>query len=134
MTTPTLADWRGTPYTIGTTVLYTRRNSSSCEIAEGVVLDIYDAVRDPRMRRLRWVRANPDNPTHQAITGRHERETRVIIQPTGRESRNWRLNTRQVRDENGRDLHDEHGSPLYEPVTHPPVTLTALENITVITP
>ncbi|GAA0918585.1 hypothetical protein [Nonomuraea longicatena] len=131
MTTPTRTDWRGNPYTIGTTVLYARRVNSSSEIAEGVVIDIHDVVRG--RRTYRWVRADPDNPIHQTITGR-DRQTRVIIQPTGRESKSWRLNTRQVRDENGIGLYDEHGSPLFEPVTHSPVTLTALANITVITP
>ncbi|MBB5081344.1 hypothetical protein [Nonomuraea endophytica] len=131
MTTPTRTDWRGNPYTTGTTVLYARRISTSCEIAEGVVIDIYDAVRDARTNR--WARADPDNPNHQTITGR-DRETRVIVQPTGRESKNWRLNTRQARNENWIGVYDEHGSPIFEPVEHGPVALTALANITVITP
>ncbi|MFI6813242.1 hypothetical protein ACIBG7_12560 [Nonomuraea sp. NPDC050328] len=132
MTTPTRTDWRGNTYTIGTTVLYPRMSSRSCEITEGVVIDIWDAIYDPKV--YKWVRADPDNPTHQAITGR-DREPRVKIQPNGRGSRNfYRSDSRPARDENGEYILDARGFRVYEKTELKPVTLTILDNITVITP
>jgi len=38
----TWTDWRGHEYTIGDTVLYARLSGRSCEMAEGVVTDLFE--------------------------------------------------------------------------------------------
>ncbi|MFI6485211.1 hypothetical protein ACIBH1_45385 [Nonomuraea sp. NPDC050663] len=127
----TLTDWRGNPYTVGTTVLYPRMSGRSCEICEGVVVDIWEAVYDRKL--YKWVRANPDKLAHQAVTGR-DREMRVKIQPNGRGSRDfYRSDSRAARDENGDYVYDDDGHMVFEKVDLKPVTLTIIENVTVLT-
>ncbi|MFC7582468.1 hypothetical protein ACFQYP_00660 [Nonomuraea antimicrobica] len=51
----TLTGWRGNPYTVGTTtILYPRGTGGSCEIQEGIVLEIWEIVYDlDKFRRAR---------------------------------------------------------------------------------
>ncbi|MFI6497146.1 hypothetical protein [Nonomuraea typhae] len=127
----TLTDWRGNPFTIGTTIFYPRMSGRSCEIQEGVVIDIWDAVYDRDV--YRWVRFNPEKISHQDATG-NDRQTRVKVHPTGRGSRNfYRSDQRLVTDEQGEYVRDEHGRAVWESVDLKPVTLMIIENITVVT-
>ncbi|MGI5281692.1 hypothetical protein ACQEVF_59125 [Nonomuraea polychroma] len=127
----TLTDWRGNPYTVGTTIYYPRMSGRSCEIQEGVVIDIWDAVWDRDV--FKWVRFNPDKPSHQDVTGR-DRQTRVKVQPTGRGSRNfYRSDSRLVTDEHGEVVRDETGRAVWEKTELKPVTLMIIENVTVAT-
>lgn len=123
----TLTDWRGNPYAIGTLILYPRMSGRSCEVQEGTVLDIYEAVYDRRNHRG-WTRYDAANPNHQG----QERETRVKVQPTGRSSRDFYRSNRQVRrDEHGEIIRDENGHTMWEKTEAKPVTLLITENITV---
>ncbi|MFI9553691.1 hypothetical protein [Nonomuraea endophytica] len=122
----TLTDWRGNTYTVGTTIFYPRMSGRSCEIQEGQVIEIWEAVFDNR--KYRWVRFDADNPNHQGV----KRETRVKIQP-GRGSRGfYRDDTRRVEDEHGNIVRDEQGHAVWEKVEARAVTLAILENITVV--
>ncbi|MEU6778592.1 hypothetical protein ABZ912_05270 [Nonomuraea angiospora] len=125
----TLTDWRGNPYTIGTTIFYPRGSSGSIEIQEGVVLDIWEAVHDV-VNFTGWVRFDPENPAHQAAEEKN-RANRVKVQPTGRSSRP--TNYRVRRDEHGEVVRDDSGRPEWEQydVEHKPVTLLIVENVTV---
>ncbi|MEU7891727.1 hypothetical protein AB0B45_02555 [Nonomuraea sp. NPDC049152] len=122
----TLTDWRGNPYTIGTTIFYPRGSSGSIEIQEAEVIDIWDVVTDPDT--YDWARFDPDNPKHQGL----KRTTRVKVQPTGRSSRP--SNYQVKRDEQGEIVRDEDGHPEWEQyeVEHKPVTLLIIGNVTVV--
>jgi hypothetical protein len=127
----TLADWRGNPYTVGTMIFYPRMSGRSCEIQEGIVLDIWEAVEDrSKAWRTTWVRLDPNNPAHQD----KERETRVKVQPTGRSSRDfYRSNHKVKRDEHGEIVYDEKGRAVWEKTDAKPVTLKVIDNVTVAT-
>ncbi|MFG1709197.1 hypothetical protein ACFLIM_39000 [Nonomuraea sp. M3C6] len=123
----TLTDWRGNPYTVGTLIFYPRMSGRSCEIQEGEVLDIYEAVYDRRTYRG-WMRYDAANPDHEG----EERETRVKVQPTGRSSRDfYRTNHQVKRDEHGEIVRDENGRTVWEKAEAKPVTLTVIDNVTV---
>ncbi|NRQ31318.1 hypothetical protein HII36_05625 [Nonomuraea sp. NN258] len=125
----TLTDWRGNPYTVGALILYPRGNGGLCDMQEGEVLDIYEAVYE--YGNFRWARLDPDNPAHQDL----KRETRVKVQPTGRSSRDTiRSNMDLKRDGDGEVVRDEDGHPMWEE-TGPakPVTLSIVKNVTVAT-
>ncbi|MEV4749026.1 hypothetical protein AB0K21_21830 [Streptosporangium sp. NPDC049248] len=126
----TLTDWRGNSYTVGTRVFYPRMSGRSCEIQEGTVLDIWDAVYD--FDKFRWVHFDPDNPRHQKISGR-DRVTKVKVQPTGRGSRDfYRSNKQHKKDNDGKLLYGDDGWPVMEDADAKPVTLAIIENITVV--
>ncbi|GAA4946259.1 hypothetical protein HD597_006786 [Nonomuraea thailandensis] len=130
----TLTDWRGNPYTVGTTVFYPRMSDRSCEIQEGVVIDIWDAVYE--YGKWRWVRFDPANPKHQAEAAKPDGRivTKVKVQPTGLGSRNFgRADSTLVQDEQGRLVHDELGRPVYEVGELKPAVIEIIQNITVAT-
>jgi hypothetical protein len=61
----TWTDWRGNDFTVGDTILYARLSGRSCEMAEGVVEDLFVVWRD--RETYKWVRL-PENgpvPTHE---------------------------------------------------------------------
>ncbi|WP_424533677.1 hypothetical protein ACOZ38_25410 [Sphaerisporangium viridialbum] len=128
----TITDWRGNPYTVGTTIFYPRMSGRSCEMAEAVVVDIYDVVWGCD-DKIRWERFDPENPAHQAASGRN-RVTRVKVQPTGRGSRDfYRSDRRIVKDENGETVRNDEGYAVWEKTDIKPVTLMIINNITVPT-
>jgi hypothetical protein len=122
----TLTDWRGNPYAIGTLIFYPRMSGRSCEIQEGIVLDIWDVVRD--RSKFAWIRFDASNPSHQDT----ERVTRIKVQPTGRSSRDFYRSNHQVkRDEHGEVVLDENGRSVWEKTEAKPVTLLITEDVTV---
>lgn len=61
----TWTDWRGNDFTVGDTILYARMSGRSCEMAEGIVEDLFVVYNDPD--KYKWVRL-PENgpvPTHE---------------------------------------------------------------------
>ena len=53
----TWTDWRGNEFTIGDTVLYARLSGRCCEVAERVVVDLYETYRDHD--DYKWKRVDP---------------------------------------------------------------------------
>lgn len=52
-------DWRGNEYTVGDTVLYARMHGRSCEMAEGVVTDLFEVYYDRVGRTYKWIKLAP---------------------------------------------------------------------------
>lgn len=121
-----MIDWRGHPYTIGSTIFYPRMSGRSVEIQEGRVVDIWDAVYD--LDRYKWVRYDPAKPVE--FTG--DPVTRVKVMPTGKGSRNfYRTGETYQRDASGELVFDDDGQVIIESLEFKAVTILNTENITV---
>jgi hypothetical protein len=124
-----LTDWRGNEYGVGDTILYARMSGRSCEISEATVVDIWETYQadgswkwlrleegqEPPMRQY-WNYGTRENETRPANV-----ETRVKVQPTGRDSRSF-----------GRDDYD-YVDGVRVAKTPRAVTLQINQNVTAVT-
>lgn len=152
----TWTDWRGHDYTVGDTILYARMSGRSCEMAEGVIVDLMVMVRSPKTYKwtrvpdgdpvpthLAWQYRNLDNPeehyTYEPRNGNYEHvqmqvpddhERRALITPTMRTSRfsSYEWGTKKW-------WYDEAtGESGFKTVERKPIRLTVVESITVPVP
>jgi len=157
----TWTDWRGNDFTVGDTILYARMSGRSCEMAEGVVVDLFVVYRDPD--KYKWTRLPEGDPvpehlvwkwknletaelTHLGYRSRFqeregyecvqvpepiENERRAKIMPTLRTSRFNSYEARQTKW-----VYDEltRTGEFVDAGPRKPVTLSVTESITAIVP
>lgn len=121
-------DWRGQPLTPGDIVFYPSMRSRSCQITEGILLDIYRVYYHPDT--YEWTKLEPEQeiPTRPVwrdgeVVGKEECSTewRALIQPTG-DSRFPRSSTRGT-------WNHETGERGPEQAARP-ITLSIVQNLT----
>lgn len=152
----TWTDWRGHDYTVGDTILYARMSGRSCEMAEGVVVDLmvmiypegkYKWTRlpddSPVPEKLVWQYVNPENPDDRCTSYPREgwerkqvmvpieNERRALIQPTLRTSR---FNSYEARRTKWVYDEENHTGEFVDAGPAKPIRLTVTESITVPVP
>ncbi len=152
----TWTDWRGNDYTVGDTILFARMSGRSCEMAEGVIVDLmvmcygddyaWKRVPDgePVPEKLVYQYVNPENPAeyssyqrngknwdHRQIMVPVQSERRAKIMPTLRTSRFRSYEARQTKW-----VYDEktNTGAFIDAGPRKPVTLRVTESITAIVP
>lgn len=157
-----LTDWRGNEYGVGDTVIYGRQSGRCVELQEGVVVDIWRVYQNNSYKWVR-LEDNEEPPVGTNYAGeviKNKITTRVKIQPSGNGSRNFGLppskchyfleDGTEVSSSEWFDLKYQNnpgaGPPRYTPnkdfkgyfssekLPHKAVTLTVIENITLVTP
>lgn len=147
----TWTDWRGNDYTEGTLILYARMSGRSCEMAEGVVVELYEVYYGDDYK---WEKLAPGEPVPEhdvwrwkntetgelstyrgqgyteqvqvSVPRQHERRAKIL--PTNRTSRFGGYDTKKwVWDE-------ESGKGEFIETEMKPVTLKITESITVPLP
>jgi len=157
MTENTWTDWRGNDYAKGTLILYARMSGRSCEMAEGVVKDLYEVyygddytwhklapgetapehevhrwknteTGEVSKYNMQWHRQNGEPWVTVEVTEPRETERRAKILPTNRTSRfGGYWNKKWVYDE-------EAGKGDFIETEQKPITLKVTESITVPLP
>jgi hypothetical protein len=130
-----MKDWRGNALTPGCVVLYPRTSGRSCEVQEGILLDVWRVYKPPGSWEWKRLHDGQDVPTEEVPEwDRHfdpakptrpcENELRVRIQPT-RSSRDFHR---------GGMTWDREAGKYEPPAEFKPITLTICENVTFLAP
>ncbi|MBG0818349.1 hypothetical protein [Planomonospora sp. ID82291] len=120
-----MTDFRGNPYTVGTTIVYARMSGRSCELQEAVTCDIWRTYRD----RDTWTWKRYDAAAAAAVgpITENDLEWRVRAAPTGRGSRGFfRASDAYVEGPDGSRQRVESAPK--------PAALTVIDNIMVAGP
>jgi hypothetical protein len=124
-----MTDWRGNEYDTGSLIVYPAMSGRSCEIVEAVVVEVYGVVRNEKTYGQR-----------RAADGEQPKSIRARVQPTGRGSRRFYRSTERTDwiDDEGNVVPSGEWRPgltmRRTPTSPRAVTLTILDNITVVSP